>query len=151
MPESTVSMRGQLSGVSSCLLSCWGKVSLVSPVSYSRLAGLRVSHHQFFCPCLSLAVGMLRSWLCAATWAFSVDLRDGAQVTGHVQHSKDFYPTSASLARPCVLPLLSAIRRVRVTRLSCHWLPSELLWMVRWWVVCKTCNVGKCISSWFSW
>lgn len=43
---------GQLSGLSSCLPPSWGRVSLVSPVSYSRLAGQWVSHHQFFCPCL---------------------------------------------------------------------------------------------------
>lgn len=41
--------------------------SLENGIFPRRLAGLRVSHHQFFCPCLSLAVGMLRSWLCAAT------------------------------------------------------------------------------------
>lgn len=41
--------------------------------------------------------------VCAATSAFSVNLRGGAQVTGLVLCGKDFCPTSASLARTCVL------------------------------------------------
>lgn len=84
--------------------------------------------------------------VCAAILAFSVNLRDGAQVTGLVPRGKDFYPTSASLARTCVL-----IELVSLTPSKCNQKGESQMFKLLLvfvgasldgkMVVCRMCNV----------